>query len=372
MQRPIALIKCAIVMAALLSTANGFFLTAYHLTMARVDPIVFPLGTSPKAGHVHNVVGSANFGVDSTFDKLRAAPCTSVENTADKSAYWQPSIHSRLPNGTLVPLPMYEARIYYLLDHGPNVTVPPKGLRIVGGDAMARDPVGNATKGTRYATIGCQMGSLRNSTNEYQGRGFIKNLMCGAFLRTSVALPECWDGKRTDSLPDHISHMAYARLTVCPDSHPIRIPTIIIEYGYISRGFDPASLVLSSGDDTGYGLHVDYFMGWDSDVLAKAIADPTCVKRQIDYVGDSGGLCDALKATHDKNAAVTCKLATKVPQESVGLTTPITELPGCNLVSSSGPKPCSAAQINNISTTLVDPTYVKFGPIGPNVAIAAF
>ena len=363
-------------MAVLLGTANGFMLTGRTITMARIDPIVFPKGSDPKAGHVHNVVGSANFGVDSTFDTLSSASCTSVENTADKSAYWQPAIYSILPNSTIVPLPMYEARIYYLCNHGPNVTAPPKGLRMIGGDSMALDAAGNKTKGAKAATLGCQMGSLRNSTNEYQARGFPgfsqgRPLKCGAFLRASVQMPDCWDGIHLDS-PDHFTHVAYSENSglKCPSTHPVRMPAIVLEWGYDSKDYDPASLVLSSGDRTGYKLHADFFMGWDENVIAKAVVDPTCLKREDD-LGDPGQ-CAALGPTHDDNAAANCKLATQVPQEPVGLTTPITELPGCNLLSdgSGGPKTCSAAQMNSISTTLVDPTYVQFGSIAPNLAIA--
>ena len=362
-------IKCAITMAALLSTqaANGFLLMANQLTIARQDPILFPPGSDPKAGHVHNVVGSANFGSTGTYDELHSASCTSMVNTADKSAYWQVAIYSHLPNGTFVPLPMSEARVYYLCDHGPNVIPPPKGLRIIAGDAKARDPVGNATKGTQFATIGCQMGSLKNSTNEYQQRGFIKNLVCGDFLRASVQFPDCWNGKDLDS-SDHFSHMAYSNYSnggKCPTTHSVRIPAIVAEWGYRSKGFDPASLVLASGDTTGYGLHADFIMGWDLDKIAKAVVDPTCIHRE----GDDQ--CATLAATHNTKAAAACKLATGVPQESVGLTTPITQLPGCNPLSSgnNSPTTCPAAQNDKISTNLVAPTFAIFGQIGLNVGI---
>ena len=362
--------KCAIAMAALLSTANGFLLTSYQLTIARQDPILYPPGSDPKAGHVHNVVGSANFGSSGTYDELNSASCTSIDNTADKSAYWQVAIYSHLPNGSFVPLPMTEARVYYLCDHGPNVKPPPKGLRIIAGDAKARDPVGNATKGTQWATLGCQMGMLRNSTNQVQERGFPKNnLTCADFLLASVTFPDCWDGERHDS-SDHFSHMAFTSGGKCPPTHPVRIPSIVLEWGYNSKGFDPASLVLASGDTTGYGLHADLIMGWDIDILTKAIADPTCIHRENNF--GSGAQCTTLAATHNKNAAAMCKLATKVTQESVGLTTPITQLPGCNPLSNGNGSPtsCSAAQTNAISTNLVDPTYVVFGTmIGPNVGI---
>ena len=371
MQRSIPFTKCAIAIAALLSTANGFLLTTYQLTMTRQDPIMFAPGSAPKSGHVHNVVGSANFGSSSTYDQLHSASCTSVDNTADKSAYWQPAICSHLPNGTFVPLPMTEARVYYLCDHGPNVNPPPKGLRMIAGDANARDAKGNTTKGTQWATLGCQMGSLHNSTNEYQQRGFIKNLVCGDFLRASVQFPDCWDGKNLDS-PDHFSHMLFSNGSKCPTSHPVRIPAIVTEWGYISKGFDPASLVLASGDTTGYGLHADFIMGWDLNILAKAVVDPTCIHRENNLGPGNGEQCATLAATHNAKAAASCKLAMQVPQESVGLTTPITQLPGCNPLSNGNGSPasCSALQTNKISTNLVNPSFVNFGHIGPNVAIA--
>lgn len=371
--------KLAVSLATLVITADAFLLMGRQISMARLDPIIDPTGSNPTAGHVHNFVGSANIGVNpsyagpnvanTTFTVLQSASCTSVDNTADKSGYWQPAIYSRLSNGTFVPLSMREARIYYLCDQGTNISTPPSGLRMIAGDATSRTAAGNETKGVQYATLGCQMGSEKNATNEYQQRGFIKNLECGDFLRASVTFAECWNGKDLDS-SDHISHMAYANGGDCPTTHPVRIPSIVTEWGYNSKGFDPASLVLAQGDDTGFGLHSDYNMGWDRDVLARAIADPTCIHRENDY-GD-GDQCNTLKATYNSNAAASCKLATEVPQESVGLTTHIENLPGCNPLwnGSSTPLTCPSSQIKTIGTKLVKPVYISYGDIGSELAIA--
>ena len=79
-----------------------------------------------------------------------------------------------------------------------------------------------------------------------------------------VFFPTCWNNKTLDS-PDHRSHMAYPSVYNggdCPPTHPVRLPAIFFEAGYLidkfPHGQGTQPFVLSSGDPTGYGFHGDF------------------------------------------------------------------------------------------------------------------
>ena len=72
----------------------------------------------------------------------------------------------------------------------------------------------------------------------------------------------CWDGVNLDS-PDHRSHVAYPESGTfegggpCPKSHPIKIPQVLYETIWDTRGFNDKSIwpedgsqpfVFSTGD----------------------------------------------------------------------------------------------------------------------------
>lgn len=66
---------------------------------------------------------------------------------------------------------------------------------------------------------------------------------CPSGIRASVIFPSCWDGKNLDS-PDHSSHMAYAPGSSglaghqCPETHPVRVPQLMYEVNWDTRGFN--------------------------------------------------------------------------------------------------------------------------------------
>jgi hypothetical protein len=84
-------------------------------------------------------------------------------------------------------------------------------------------------------------------------KGFVDS--CKDGLRGEKIFPSCWDGKNLDS-DDHQSHVAFPTLVRdgdCPDSHPVRIPTLIIEIIWWVRPFigESGKYVLSTGDESG-------------------------------------------------------------------------------------------------------------------------
>jgi hypothetical protein len=80
-----------------------------------------------------------------------------------------------------------------------------------------------------------------------------------------IHFANCWNGKTLDS-PDHKRHMAYSVNGVCPQSHPVPLPTIALILVYDSV---PKRARLASGK---YGLHADFINGWDEEVLERLVS----------------------------------------------------------------------------------------------------
>jgi hypothetical protein len=88
------------------------------------------------------------------------------------------------------------------------------------------------------------------------------------YLELHVNFPDCWDGKHLDSL-DHKSHMAYSRDYVCPRSHPVKVPRILLMIRYPFRS--GRGVTLSSGGQL--SAHADFFNAWNERVLTALVAD---------------------------------------------------------------------------------------------------
>ena len=88
---------------------------------------------------------------------------------------------------------------------------------------------------------------------------------CKGGIRSNIVFPLCWDGVNLDS-PNHQDHVAhpitgptsFASVNgVCPPSHPVKIPQVMLEVAWDTRQFnDPNEwpedgsqpFVLSTGD----------------------------------------------------------------------------------------------------------------------------
>ncbi|EOO00842.1 hypothetical protein UCRPA7_3710 [Phaeoacremonium minimum UCRPA7] len=154
---------------------------------------------------------------------------------------------------------------------------------------------------------------------------------CPGGIRSNILFPTCWDGKNLDS-PSHKDHVAYPiegpdlftgrPNGTCPESHPVKIPQLMLEIVWDTTGFNDVAewpedgsqpFVLSMGDSTGYGQHGDYVFGWKDDALQKAM-DASCY----------GASCSDLK-TQEVGPADECVVPVTVEEAREGW---ITKLPG--------------------------------------------
>ncbi|KAL5115637.1 hypothetical protein ACEQ8H_006436 [Pleosporales sp. CAS-2024a] len=295
----------------------------------RLDPIAYPGAIS---GHVHTVSGGSGFSADMTYETARSSLCSSCTIKEDKSNYWTPQLYVHKKDGTYQPVPVMGdpqdinggMTVYYLQRPSPateKLTAFPAGFRMLAGDSTKRTVGANdlATKGISFACLG----SNQPETN------MIPSYKCPSGMRAQVFFPSCWNGRDLDSA-DHKSHMSYPNSTnydngPCTSTHPVHTISIFYEVYYDTALFDDEwngsqhPFVFANGDTTGYGLHGDFFNGWDVDVLQAAI--DTCT--------DNSGLVERCSAVTQYTMAQTqaCWVPSTVAENVSGR---LRKLPGCN------------------------------------------
>jgi hypothetical protein len=169
-------------------------------------------------------------------------------------------------------------RFYYFL--GRNSPVEPvspfpPGLRMLVGTPSNKSP-------TTIAAFTCQVNSDFSDTLALDNFNFARD--CPYGLKTELFFPNCWDG--INLYKSDGSHMTYptgvsTRDGCCPISHPVRVPTIQLEYTWRPSAAQPGAalagkLFWSNGDSTGYGIHGDFVNGWDTNILEKALNASSC------------------------------------------------------------------------------------------------
>jgi hypothetical protein len=251
--------------------ATGSFVSLCAFShRAADDPIVLP--GRPGTSHDHTFVGNVSTDADSTLASLRAAR-TSCVRRGDTAAYWAPTL--LLDGAPVVPA---GAAIYYVRETRARVRPFPLGLRMVAGDAHAGGPQSaNVTfwdcgliKTTFY-------GRLARAGERAVVPSPIPQCPVATRLQLHVNFPDCWDGRRLDSV-DHRRHMAYSRAGACPRAHPVAVPAISLIYQYppLAAG----ALALSSGGV--FSGHADFVNAWSESALSKLVA--RCLNR--------GRVCD--------------------------------------------------------------------------------
>ncbi len=224
------------------------------------DPIVYP--NQPGASHLHDFFGNRSTDANSDYSTLRANAST-CDDPDNRSAYWTPTVYE---NGRALTPEI--AKVYYRSDStGLNRVQPfPPGLRMLAGDRTATVP--------QDAGITSWVCGIDNVYDPLAVRK-VPTCPAGKQLHLWMIFPECWDGKNLDSA-NHKSHTAYSRAGVCPATHPVKIPHIVMIVRYPSRG--GAGITLSSGAST--GAHADAFIAWTPTRLVTLVGD--CVRRGVD------------------------------------------------------------------------------------------
>ena len=275
-----------------LQEGSGAFRTSCNVShMGNDDPIVFP--NQPGAAHHHTFFGNTTANAATNIGNLSAAGnSTCAGGTLNRSAYWIPSMIDTRTNTPIKPGGMLAYYKSGAIVAGRDITAPPKGLRMISGDAKA------TSEQYGQSDFSC----FNNATGAHLGGG--KSIpVCGggSFIRMHIAYPQCWDGVNLDS-PNHKDHMAWAldggtRLpNQCPASHPIPIPSIAMNIDFpvtdTSANWRLASDNYSTSQPGGYSIHCDWANGWDIATINKVVSN--CLKTSIDCGVDNLGNNSAL------------------------------------------------------------------------------
>ncbi|KAL8728112.1 MAG: hypothetical protein Q9181_005463 [Wetmoreana brouardii] len=313
------------------------------LVTESLDPLISP---GSKSAHVHSVIGGSAFSASMDFGSTQTSKCTSVDIIPDKSNYWMPNLYFRGKDGkfTRVPEASPKHKVYY--KYGGNGNTPdlersefPQGFRMMAGNTNLRSDDGS------FGSAGNQLNWQCHSRDNQRATGFPKGFTSctGGYvggLAATMRFPSCWNGQDFNK-DAPMAHMAYpvnrVGLAGCPVGfNKTRFPEVMIEYWLdVSQfdgqyGADEVPWVLSNGDPTGYGFHMDFLNGWEPGVLAKAMK--TC------NAGNTGfnladPLCFGPGSIQDGKAKEACKIPPSVT-EDIGATNALNQLPGCNPIQS--------------------------------------
>jgi len=246
---------------------KGVFNNICHFShRAPDDPIVFP--GSPGASHSHDFAGNVGTDAFSTPKSLRSDPTNcdhyapGTRRKGDRAGYWFPTL-------SVAGLPVTPSTVTAYYQSGYRKTRKirpfPARLKMLAGDSSGR--VDGRRNGINIVCANAA-GTLVEGT-----RTVAPTCAPGTPLVGRVRFPDCWDGRRNDS-GDHKSHMAYSRFRgkknyVCPRSHPVLVPQLILEIIWDT----PAGPLtkLASGDISTW--HADFMNGWAMRKQTQLVSD---------------------------------------------------------------------------------------------------
>jgi len=244
--------------------------------MSNDDPLVYP--NQQGAAHHHTFFGNTSLNYKSNLDTLSSTGnSTCIGGTANRSAYWIPSMIDISTNTPIVP---DEATFYYKTGaiDGSLIKAPPKGLKILAGNS----------KGTSSEEAQTNFSCLPGPNSKRKDWPWSREIPTGANceagdkLNFMISFPQCWDGKNLDS-PNHKDHMAYpinlydqvprGNGYACPASHPIPIPHITFNMWFNIKDVGTKNWRLASDNypktlPAGYSGHADWINGWDETVMS--------------------------------------------------------------------------------------------------------
>ena len=211
------------------------------------DPIVFP--GKPGASHTHTFIGNRAVDAATTPASLLGGD-SSCPDVGDASAYWVPTLFS----GGRAVTPLVGVGYYVRRTLGPVQAFPP-GLKMIAGNSNARRPQSLSVVGW-----GCGgVGALPRSTS-------VLSCPSDQALHLRATFPNCWNGRDLDSV-DHQRHLAYSVGGMCPRSHPVALPSLMLIFLYPST-----QLVRPLQASGRFGAHADFVNGWDQETLEALVA----------------------------------------------------------------------------------------------------
>ena len=245
------------------------------------DPIVF--AGEPGRSHDHAFFGNKTTEASSTLGTLRRGG-TTCDRKSDTAAYWVTTLfrdgHRMRPSGAIA---------YYTLRQFTHTHPYPAGLKMIAGDAHSKAPQslkvtwwncgpGGGVPASSEPPARCPGGHLARLGDKGQRlqRG---NVARGSSLELHVRFPDCWNGRSLDS-PNHHDHVAYSKGGVCPSSHPVSLPSLILIVIYPLRG--GRGVELASGGV--HSAHADFFNSWKQPALRRIVSRcsagrPRCARR---------------------------------------------------------------------------------------------
>ena len=225
---------------------GGFAVSCGFSHSASADPIV--MRGHAGMSHLHEFFGNTRTNEKSTGGSLLAGS-TTCDDRQDLSAYWVPALFQNgvrvAPAGARV---RYEGR-------GGGVTAFPAGFMAVSGRTDQTAAWGCATAGQR-PVFSSSVAAVPVCSGAAQ-------------LVAQITFPQCWDGSSLDTA-NHISHLAFAtemagQAPMCPASHPVQVPKVVLEVRYPGAAVGVAGVTLSSGAAS--TLHADIFEAWSGTSL---------------------------------------------------------------------------------------------------------
>jgi hypothetical protein len=209
------------------------------------DPIVLP--RFPGLSHNHSFFGNQSTTAFSTLATLRRG-ATTCQRLEDRASYWAPTL---LIDGKGVTPD--EAEIYYRRSTIARVRPFPPGLKVVAGNAKSTKPQ------SRHIVFWNCSSDVDDATASIP--------TCPSpTLHVHVRFPNCWDGKHVDSA-DHKGHMAYSARGICPRTHPVAVPQLMLIIQYPVTGGGVTELA-SAGQFSG---HADFFNAWQQGELRRLV-----------------------------------------------------------------------------------------------------
>jgi hypothetical protein len=243
------------------------------------DPIMMPGMTGMSMQH--DFFGNPAVVASSTSKSL-VGGSTSCSTTADSSAYWTPVLYqdgkAMEPTSTLIywRAPAASAS---------SVKSMPAGMTMIAGnEAATKAQSDQIIDWTCTPAAGNLLPKRSDAPHD-----------CGnAFERLVITFPNCWDGHSLGGKGQ--TNVVYQTSSgVCPTSHPVQIPQIVMHVAYPTS--TATDLTLSTGPtQTGPTVtgHADFMMGWtqsrmDADVAACIDTQTRCGRTTGPLATPQGG-----------------------------------------------------------------------------------